>query len=237
MAPLAPRAGGRTHRFQPPSRPAARLLKPTLISVAVLTAFALAGCSSSTSGSRLSIPSSSTTDPTAPIKAAILKAWSAAETAFYQAEANPQGLDSPALAQTMANPELELVETNLAGQEAEGFIGHGTWNLGTPRVVSLGPTESDPVTATVVSCIDDTAILINEQTGQPATGPNGTPEWAGETSTMVLSQGSWKATTVVSSVTAIETESGKDPTLLRPWPLLQLRHQPWLPLAGVVVAV
>lgn len=193
MAPAAPRVGGRTHRshlFM--SRPATHLLKRALASVAVLASFALAGCSSSPSGSRPPISSSSTTDPNDAVEAAVLTAWTAAETAFYQAEANPQGLFSPALPATMVDPELEFVKTHLAGDESSGFIGRGPWNLGSPRVTSLGPTASDPTKATVVSCIHDTQILVNQQTGQPAPGLGGTPDWEGETSTMVLSGSNWK---------------------------------------------
>lgn len=191
MAPTAPWAGGAPLRHRA-RRAGCRFAPSALIGLAMIASFALAGCSSSTAGVRLPDTSSSTADASAATDAAILAAWKAAETAFYEAEANPQGLFSPALAQTMVDPELELVKKNLAGQEAGSWIGRGSWDLGSPRVVSLGPTENDPTTASVVSCIHDTAILINEHTGQPAAGPNGTPEWAGETSTMVLSQGSWK---------------------------------------------
>ena len=162
------------------------------ILLACLASVTVAACSSPAESSGLKLPTSSTTDPTAVVQAAVLAAWKAAETAFYDAEENPQGLFLPALDATMVDPELELVKTNLAGQEAEGFIGHGSWSLGSPRVVSLGPTENDPTKATVVSCIDDTQIVVNEHTGQPASGLGGTPDWAGATSTMVLSQGSWK---------------------------------------------
>lgn len=160
--------------------------------LALASAAGLAACSSSPAASRPPASSSSTTDPTNAVRNAVLSAWTAAETAFYQAEANPQGLNSPTLPATMVDPELQLVKTNLASQEAKGFIGRGSWNLGSPRVVSLEPTEKDATTATVVSCIDDSQILVDGQTGQPVSGPGGTPEWDGETSTMVLSQESWK---------------------------------------------
>lgn len=152
----------------------------------------LAGCSSAAPAGSSKAATTTTTSPTSALDAAILKAWVAAETAFYKAEADPRGLFSPALPATMVDPELLMVKRNLAGQESEGFIGRGPWNLGTPRVVSLGPNESHPTTATVVSCIADTEILVNESTGQAAEGPNGTPDWLGETSTMVLSSGVWK---------------------------------------------
>lgn len=162
------------------------------IALALTAAAGLAGCSSSPTASRLPASSSSTIDPTATVRNAVLSAWTAAETALYQAAADPNGRNFPALDATMSGQQLELVKSNLATQESEGFIGQGPWNLGSPRVVSLGPSENDPRTATVVSCIHDTQILVNEQTGEPASGANGTREWVGETSTMTVSQGGWK---------------------------------------------
>lgn len=191
MAPTATGAGGSSPDLRG-LRPDDRAVHSVLLALAAVAVFILAGCSSSAAGVRLPSSSSTTADPTAATTKAVLAAWSAAETAFYQAEANPQGLASPALAATMTDPELQLVKDNLASQEQNGAIGKGPWNLGQPRVVSLGPTENDPTTATVVSCIDDTQILVNAQTGQPASGLNGTPDWDGETSTMVFSQGTWK---------------------------------------------
>ena len=162
------------------------------ILLACLASVTVAACSSPAESSGLKLPTSSTTDPTAVVQAAVLAAWKAAETAFYQAEASSTGLFSPSLDATMVDPELQLVKSNLAGDEADGFVGQGPWNLGQPRVVSLSPSENNPTTATVVSCIHDTQILINEHTGQPASGVAGIAEWAGETSTMVLINGSWK---------------------------------------------
>lgn len=162
------------------------------IALALASAVGLAACSSSSADSRPPASSSATTDPTAVVKKAVLTAWTAAETAFYQAEADPNGISSPALDATMTGHELGLVKGNLATQESEGLLGQGSWDLGSPRVVAIGPTENDPTTATVTSCVHDTQILVNEHTGQPAPGPNGTPEWAGQTSTMVLAGGTWK---------------------------------------------
>jgi len=190
MAPTATWSHRRLIRRR--SRALSRFTTQGLVWLAILAGVAVAGCSSSPAKSALKVPTSSTADPTAAVDTAVLAAWRAAETAFYLAEANPQGLFSPQLGLTMVNPELQLVKTNLAGQEAENFIGRGPWNLGDPRVVSLGSSEDDPTTATVVSCIDDTELLVNENTDQPAAGPGGTPEWDGETSTMILSQGTWK---------------------------------------------
>src|SRR5438105_12714990 len=92
----------------------------------------------------------------------------------------------------MVDPVLQLVKRNLAADEHEGFIGRGSPDLGSPRVVALGPTADRPTTATVVSCIHDTQILVKDTTGQPAPGPAGMPEWLGATSTMVLTDSGWK---------------------------------------------
>ncbi len=189
MAPTGTRRDRRSVRAIHPSRRAAI---GALVSMAVLAALVFSGCSSPSANTEAKLPPRSTADSIARMKAAVLAAWRAAETAFYEAEANPRGLFSPALPATMTDPELQLVKGNLAEQEKNGAIGKGPWSLGTPRVVSLAPTENDPTSATVVSCIDDTQILVDKQTGQPATGLNGTADWAGETSTMVLSQRSWK---------------------------------------------
>ena len=194
MAPLAAfgrtRGSGATGQIVPPRPPSSARSTPAAIALAVLAAV-LAGCSSSPAADRSTI-TSTTADPTAGVQAQILTAWRAAENAFYQAEADPNGVNSPALDATLTGQQLELVKSNLANQESEGFIGQGQWDLGSPRVVSLSPTENDPTTATVVSCIHDTQILVNEHTGQPASGPNGTREWVGETSTMTVSQSDWK---------------------------------------------
>ena len=196
MAPLAAfgraRGYGATGGIVPPCRRyrSSARRTPTAIALVLLAAI-LAACSSSPVADR-STTTSTTADPTAGINAQILTAWRAAENAFYQAEADPTGTISPALDATMTGQELELVKSNLATQESEGFLGQGSWDLGSPRVVSIGPTESDPTTATVTSCVHDTQVLVNEHTGQPAPGPNGTPEWAGQTSTMTLSGGTWK---------------------------------------------
>lgn len=131
-------------------------------------------------------------DAASRVEAQVMTAWRAAENAFYAAEADPKGLSSTALTATMVDPELLLVRRNLAGDLQEGFIGRGTWDLGTPRVVSLGPAEGHPTTATVKSCVRDGLILINEHTRKPAAGLAGTADWAGETSTMVLTSSNWK---------------------------------------------
>jgi hypothetical protein len=164
----------------------------TVLAGVLCAAISLGACSSTPSTAHPLGSGNSTTDPTTAVDMTIITAWRAAETAFYESEASPNGLSSPALGATMVDPELRMVRANLAGNQTENFVGRGTWNLGSPLVVSLEPTENQPTTATVASCIDDMQILVNENTGQPASGLSGTPDWAGETSTMVLTSSGWK---------------------------------------------
>jgi hypothetical protein len=145
----------------------------------------LAACSSSTGST-----SSNSQQSLAQVKREIIKAWRAAENAFYRAGAQEEGADA-ALTSTMVDPELTLVRKNLATDKREGLIGRGRWNLGSPRVINVEPPES-PRAAIVESCIDDTAILINRQTGLPVSGIDGMPDWIGATSTMVLTTSGWK---------------------------------------------
>jgi len=165
-----------------------------MASVAILSLVASA-CGTSTkpsAGIRPRAGATTTTSPLSATESAVLSAWKAAENAFYTAEADPRGLFSSALGQTMVNPELLLVKRNLAGNEHAGFIGRGTWNLGNPQVLQLGPTADHPTNATVVSCIHGMQRLVNIQTGQPAPGVAGQVDWVGSTSTMVLTSSSWK---------------------------------------------
>ena len=142
-----------------------------------------------------SVPSSATqtTSPsTTTLDTAIIAGWLAAENALYRSLESSDGLASPALPATMVNPELLLVKRNLAGDEHDGFIGRGAWDLGSPTVISLDPTNGNPNSAQVASCIHDTALLYDTQTGRVASGIDGQVDWLGSTSKMVLSSGSWK---------------------------------------------
>ncbi len=186
-------APGVTGNSLPRLQQRSRIALGPMLTVLLGAAGLLGACSSSPSSSPHAVNDGATsTDPAAAVDAAVIAAWRGAENAFYEAEADPQGLYSPTLAATIVNPELQMIKASLAGDETEGFIGKGSWNLGSPRVVSLGPTQSQPTTATVVSCIDDSAILWNEHTSQPASGAAGTPDWEGETSTMILTASGWK---------------------------------------------
>lgn len=122
----------------------------------------------------------------------ILTAWRAAETAFYEAEANPKGLFSPALNDALADPLLLQVKRNLAGDEHAGIIGRGIWDLGQPRVTSLSPNLTDPTVAVVESCIHDAQILVFQSSGKPLPGLAGQPDWSGQVSTMVRSGTTWR---------------------------------------------
>ena len=189
--------------LRPRTIPRAFRHRASPILVLALLAWLAAACSSPgpnasppSSTTTTPIPSSSptttTTNPLTATDAAILAGWRAAENAFYRASASPTGLTAAALPATMVNPELLLVKRGLAGDEHDGFIGRGPWDLGSPEVAAFDPSSGNPSTATVKSCIHDSQIVVNQQTGQPAPGLAGVSDWAGATSTMVLSDGIWK---------------------------------------------
>lgn len=147
--------------------------------------------------SRLVPPSTaSTSDPLAAVDAQVLDAWRAAETAFFEAEAQPQGYLSSQLDATLTDPVLTTIRNALAEQSVAGEIGVGPWDLGRPKILSLGPSEGDPTFATVVSCVHDTQILVDRATSQPVPGVLGTPDWAATTSQLVRTPtSSWKIST------------------------------------------
>lgn len=135
----------------------------------------------------------STTDPVSTIDAAVVGAWRSAEETFFAAEAQTLDYSSPQLDAQFAEPELSTLKRNLALQSFQGEVGEGSSDLGRPVVVSLGPTESDPTLATVVSCIHDTQVLVYRATGEPVPGVLGVQDWAAVTSEMVLDPaGTWK---------------------------------------------
>ena len=146
-----------------------------------------------------------TTDPLAGVDAEVVGDWRAAEDAFFRAEAEPDGARSADLEAGFTQPALAIVQQNLALQELEGTVGRGPWDLGRPAVVSVGPTESAPTEATVVSCIHDTQLLVDRATGVPVPGVLGTPDWAAATSQMVLTSGTWR---VASQGFVIEQDKG-----------------------------
>ena len=154
----------------------------------------LVACSSDTPATKAgpNPSTNSTTDTVGTVEGQVISGWRAAEDAFYRAEADPKGLFSAALSATMVDPELQLVRQNLAGDEHDGFIGRGTWDLGSPTVIQLGPTQSSPTVATVASCIHDMQSLVNTSTGRPAAGLLGQTGWIGVKSTMVLTASGWK---------------------------------------------
>ena len=136
---------------------------------------------------------SATTDPVSTINAAVVGAWRSAEETFFAAEAQTAGYSSPQLDAEFAEPELSTIKRNLALQSFQGEVGEGWSDVGRPVVVSLGPTETHPTVATVVSCIHDTQVLVYRATGVPVPGVLGVQDWAVVTSEMVLDpSGSWK---------------------------------------------
>ncbi len=161
------------------------------VAAALAGVCALAGCGNSHSAangqSTTSLTASATTGSsttTSSASSAVLAAYRASWTAFEQAlaDANP---NTPTLAATMVDPQLQGVKANLLSDQIHGMIGKGTFTLH-PRVTSLTGT-----TATVVDCAYSTAELVYKATGKPVP-PITPPENDGVTSTLVLTGGVWK---------------------------------------------
>ena len=187
-------AGVRAHLATSAAPGPALHSRAVIAAVCLATATVLVACSSDTPARTATSHPSTTSTPDAvnTMEGQVISAWRAAENAFYRAEADPKGLFSPSLSATMVDPELQLVRQNLAGDEHDGFVGRGTWDLGSPAVIQLGPTEANPTVATVSSCIHDMQILVNTATGRPADGLLGQTGWIGAKSTMVLTASGWK---------------------------------------------
>lgn len=117
----------------------------------------------------------------------IVQGWRAAEESFYAASISGDPA-SPALAATMTNPELNQARTLLFVEQRDGYVGRGTYDLGSPRVVSETPT-----TAVVVSCIYGGVVEVDAKTGKPAPAPFGVAEKELERATMIeAGAGVWK---------------------------------------------
>jgi hypothetical protein len=127
---------------------------------------------------------SNTTTTLDPTSAAVLQGYRAAWAAFEHAadDANP---DAPALATTMVDPQLTGVKANLLSDQQQGIVGRGTFTLH-PKITALSAN-----TATVIDCAYSTAVLVYAKTGNQVP-PITQPENDGVTSTLVLSDGTWK---------------------------------------------
>lgn len=140
-----------------------------------------AGCGSSHSRSTPST-SSSTTDPAA---AAVLAAYRAEQQAFGMAfvTADPS---LPALAATMTNPQLQLVQRNLVAEHQNGYAGRGSVTL-YPHLAALNGTQ-----AVVEDCLYSSQELVYASTGKPVP-PETPPQHDGVRSVLTeVEPGQWK---------------------------------------------
>lgn len=126
----------------------------------------------------------STTNTTDPARAAVLQGYRAAWAAFEEAAADADP-ESPGLAATMVDPQLQSVRANLLADRRQGIVGRGTFTLH-PKVTALSATS-----ATVVDCAYSTAVLVYATTGKQVP-PITRPENDGVAATLVLSGGTWK---------------------------------------------
>lgn len=118
-------------------------------------------------------------------QSAVLAAYRAEQAAFEQAflTANPS---LPALAETMVNPQLQLVERNLLGEQHGGIVGKGNVTLH-PHVELITRTQ-----AIVEDCLYSTQELVYTATGRPVP-PATPPQHDGVRSTLTqVSPGTWK---------------------------------------------
>jgi hypothetical protein len=144
-----------------------------------------AACGGSSSGSAGGTTSTSDTSTSNSETSVVLGAYRAEQAAFEQAflTANPS---LPALAETMVNPQLQLVERNLLGEQHGGTVGKGNVALH-PHVESITRTQ-----AVVEDCLYSTQELVYAATGQPVP-PATPPQHDGVRSTLTqVSPSTWK---------------------------------------------
>ena len=183
----AARRIGRGSRVRQRPRGRRRL---ALVAAAVGAGLMLASCSGN-GGNNASPPTTTRPKPTttsAPAStttaSAVLTAYRASWAAFEHALADAN-LADPALAATMVDPQLESVKANLLADQRQGIVGRGPTTLH-PKVSEMSATA-----ATVVDCAYSGTELVYQATGK-AVPPVTPPENDGVTSSLVLSDGTWK---------------------------------------------
>ena len=152
----------------------------------------LAGCAGSnhdatTTSTTVVAPSTTSASSFASTEARrseVLSAYRAGWLAFEQASATSNAFD-PQLADSMADPLLQQVRANLAGDKENGVVARGSFTLH-PTVVALTAT-----TAQVSDCAYSTSELVYAKTGQPVP-PVTPPENDGVKATLVLLGSVWK---------------------------------------------
>jgi hypothetical protein len=148
----------------------------------VVALAASCGGSPSASGSHNDHPTTTTGNDQV---AAVLTAYRAEQQAFEQAFLTANA-SLPALSQTMVDPQLQLVERNLLGEQHDGMVGKGNVVLH-PHVISITRNQ-----AIVEDCLYSTQELVYASTGKPVP-PVTPPEHDGVRSTLAQeSKGIWK---------------------------------------------
>jgi hypothetical protein len=136
----------------------------------------LSSCGSSGSPNR----SNSSTD------AAIIAGWKAALNAFDMA-ARTSDPNSPGLLATHAEPELGIVQRNLALAHA-----HGEVAIGLDRVMNVKVLSINEKIARLKACVDDGEVFIDRATNKAVPGPLGQTALERSYATMVLTRTGWK---------------------------------------------
>jgi len=102
----------------------------------------------------------STTDPTAAERQAVLDTYNASWAATVAIGADPKGNpDDPILAHSTADPLLAVLRLNLAGLRRNHLTEVGPYTLN-PRIVTLGPG-----TAAIEDCLHDQTDQVDVVTG------------------------------------------------------------------------
>lgn len=141
------------------------------------------------------LPPSTTVDPQAAVKEAILDAYRKSWNDFVAvgsdaaATADDNRLRENTTGDVLAQRQLALVK-----RKAQGEVYRGTFEFH-PTVIAL---TSD--TASIRDCNFDRVVVVNSQTGQQVTPLDTQPSWV--TTTMKLEGGVWKQATVIDEKTA-----------------------------------
>jgi hypothetical protein len=150
-----------------------------------ISLLAVAGLAASCGGSHSASGHDRSTTTTNPQAAAVLSAYRAEQEAFDQAFLTANAY-LPDLARTMVDPQLQLVERNLLGEQHDGMVGKGNVVLH-PHVVSINGSQ-----AVVEDCLYSTQELVYASTGNPVP-PVTPPEHDGVRSVLTeVSPGTWR---------------------------------------------
>ena len=159
--------------------------RPVAVMVALGVAAICSGCGGSDPAGSGSTSSTSASTTTNPQTGAVVAAYRAEQAAFSEAVLTANAY-LPELAATMTNPQLQLVERNLLGEQHDGVVGTGSVQLH-PRLVSVSGNQ-----AVVKDCLYSTQELVYAATRKPVP-PVMPPEHDGVRSVLTQdASGTWK---------------------------------------------